>query len=329
MIGGSDASDFVVLLPTTARFVSIPMNVLSGSASWLKSSFMRQSASFAEAVLPDESGRGNTDNSINSDAPPQGMAQSLLPGETKPEAARPHLPSLCIVMGFTFITVTCFTITLPTVQQYLNVLGPPNSEGAPQWLVGLVVGLTPFGAGIMQIPISFILQRYPMRNILIAYALILIFSQLLYAAATVTNTCMTLLVARIVAGLVSGPQLLTTYVARTTDLSNRSMYMLRVAITIAAGYAAGPLLGGGLESICRRLNWNIPDAPPLGTPGPTSWDWPLAKKYLLNAATLPGWAMALLMAVELCFIACSFREPPRPCAPERAGAETSRLREAS
>ena len=39
---------------------------------------------------------------------------------------------------------------------------------------------------------------------------------------------------------------------------------------------------------------------------------PLAKAYLLNAATLPGWAMAVLMAFELCFIACCFREPPKP-----------------
>ena len=37
--------------------------------------------------------------------------------------------------------------------------------------------------------------------------------------------------------------------------------MLRVAITIAAGYAAGPLLGGGFELVCRRAGWPVPDGP--------------------------------------------------------------------
>ena len=256
-----------------------------------------------------ENGEDATNTRRGSDSSINGVDASTFlppsPGQSS-KALVPHVPSLCVVMAFTFITVTCFTITLPTVQQYLRLLGAPDT------LVGLVVGLTPFGAGAMQIPISFVLEKVTMRCILICYALILITSQILYAAAGMTGTAATLLIARTVAGMISGPQLLTTYVARTTDLTNRSKYMLRVAITVAAGYAAGPLIGGAIELFCDHLNWHIPDAPP----SPANLrDTSTLLRYLFNSATLPGWVMASLTTIELIFIVALFREPPRPGAP--------------
>ena len=202
--------------------------------------------------------------------------------------ARPPFHSFIVTLCYSVLTVTSFTVVLPTSPFYMA------SFGAPQALVGVMIGLTPIFSGLMQPFIMPLLRHVPLRKVLIGFCLTNIVASSLYALGAQSGSVATVLVSRCLAGSVGGPAIPSTYVSRSTSLRHRSRYMMLVGVGIGCGYALGPLAGVLVELVCDRAGWN---------------------ETALDTNTAPGWLMAILFALELGAICAFFVEPPRPTPP--------------
>ena len=201
--------------------------------------------------------------------------------------------SFVAVICYSVLTVTSFTVCLPTSTQYVSSFGVSDS------LAGLMVGLTPIFSGIVQLPLIPILRKYPLKQILMTGCVVNMFASVMYSLAAVSGSVATLFVARCIMGSVGGPTYASSYVMKTTGLKTRSQYMIYVGISIGIGYGLGPLTGLVVELICGAANWNAP---------------------ALDSSTAPGWLMVALYAIELVVLGAQMVEPPKP-KPKGAGSK--------
>ena len=86
--------------------------------------------------------------------------------------------SLYSVMAYTLLTVTTFTISLPTCRQAITSLG-----GTPR-LSGAVMGFMPLASGFAQLPLLLVLKRVPLRTVLLTFCVVLCASQVLLCCTT-------------------------------------------------------------------------------------------------------------------------------------------------
>ena len=234
--------------------------------------------------------------------------------------------SLYSVMAYTLLTVTTFTISLPTCRQAISSLG-----GTPL-LSGALMGFMPLASGFVQLPLLFVLKRVPLRTVLLTFCVVLCASQVLYGLAGWLGSPVALLASRAISGLVSGPQLITTYVARAVSIQQRSKVcicsmnaqrrslllaislttlllttcskvMMRVGVAFTGGYALGTLIPTALAAvqIVEHQTGTLPGAK-------------ASLLALVSPDSLPGWVIALLAAIEFVFLLYAFREPPHAAA---------------
>jgi MFS family permease len=112
----------------------------------------------------------------------------------------------------------------------------------------------------------------------------------LYALGSTTDWIGTVLIGRMISGIVGGPSYSATYVSRTTDHKTRSLYMQYVGVSIGIGYGIGPLLGSAVTEICNRAGWN---------------------SDLMNENTASGWLMAILFVIEAILLTFFLVDPRR------------------
>jgi len=129
----------------------------------------------------------------------------------------------------------------------------------------------------------------------------------IYALGDLSGSLAVVMIARCLFGIVGGPSVVSTYIARSTPPKARSLAMQHVGIGIGIGYALGPLLGVLTEAVCNAAGWTHP---------------------ALNSNTAPGWLVVFLFLVETALILVFFVEPksggpppgsggpPPPLAPE-------------
>ena len=129
---------------------------------------------------------------------------------------------------------------------------------------------------------------------MLTFCVLLIISQVIFAFAGVAGSPALLITSRALSGLVSGPQCLTSYVAKSTQPARRTAVMLRVGITIAGGYASGVLLGGLLAQF------------------PSYEDRIGHISATTSGESLVGWLVALFAVIELGLLVVYFEEPPEP-----------------
>jgi len=201
-----------------------------------------------------------------------------------PAKARPPTASFLACVAYVLCTVSAFTICIPTSTRYVNSLGGVSS------VAGVLVGLTPIASGLFQPLAVPLLCRVPLKTVLIAFCGVNMVGNIAYGLGGYSGWSGTVFIARAVLGLVGGPTYASTYVARTTGVKTRSLYMQYVGVVVGCGYGLGPLLATLVEATCSAA----------GLDG-----------VLLNANTAPGWAMALIFAFEAAFLACYMVEPPR------------------
>jgi MFS family permease len=104
-------------------------------------------------------------------------------------------------------------------------------------MAGLLVGITQIFSAFAQPFMSFFFKRYKYRSILIVCCLVNIIGCVLYALGSATNWIGTILIGRIISGIVGGTLLYSaTYVSRTTDQTTRSLYMQYMTVSIGIGY---------------------------------------------------------------------------------------------
>eukprot|EP00964_Phaeocystis_antarctica_P163968 scaffold141191_cov93-Phaeocystis_antarctica.AAC.1 len=84
------------------------------------------------------------------------------------------------------------------------------------------MGFMPLASGFVQLPLLFVLKRVPLRTVLLTFCVVLCASQVLYGLSGWLGSPVALLASRAISGLVSGPQLITTYVARAVSIQQRS-----------------------------------------------------------------------------------------------------------
>ena len=186
------------------------------------------------------------------------------PAPVDPKDATPKLSSFIVTLFYSVLTVTSFTIALPTSTQYMESFGVSDA------LVGVLVGLTPICSGLMQPVLIPVLKTVPMKRLLLLFCGVNMLANALYALGALTGWVGTVLLARCLMGTVGGPTIQSGYVVRSVGLHHRSKYMLRVGIGIAFGYAAGPLLAILIEVLCGAFGWNY---------------------TALSSDTAPGWVM--------------------------------------
>ena len=201
---------------------------------------------------------------------------------TDPTKRMPHLPSFCVVLSYSMLTVTSFTIVLPTSRAYTA------SFGAPAALVGALVGLNPFFSGLAQPFLVPVFKKLRLKTVLLAFCVVNVLASTLYALGALSDTVTTVLIARCLMGTVGGPAVCSTFVVRSTGVKVRSIAMQRVGVGIGLGYAIGPFLGVLVETVCQAAGWT---------------------HRSLNSNTAPGWVMAALFVIEMALIANIFVEP--------------------
>ena len=148
----------------------------------------------------------------------------------------------------------------------------------------------PIFSGIVQLPLIPVIQKFPLKNCLLANCVINMGASVMYALAAVSGSVATLFVARALMGSVGGPVWCTTYVVRTTGLKTRSTYMLYVGLGIGLGYGLGPLLALTVEAVCNAAEFDAP---------------------AMDSSTAPGWLMVVLFGIEMLCLGALMEEPPK------------------
>ena len=210
---------------------------------------------------------------------------ALASQETQPDPtmAEPPFASFVAVLSYSVWTVTVFTICIPTSAAYVMSLGASAS------FAGWMVGITPIFSGVVQPAIAPLVARVALKKILVVFCGVNIIGAIIYALGTQSNWLGTILFARAIQGAVGGPTYASTYVARTTGIKKRSLYMQYVGIGIGLGYGLGPILGSLVDVVCRHA----------GLEG-----------QIVNSYTAPNWLMAIVFAVEALVISYFMIEPP-------------------
>ena len=155
------------------------------------------------------------------------VVQLDTPNDTR---ERPPLGSFIVVLAYSVLTVTAFTIAIPTATSYVTSLGGSDS------LAGWLVGITPIFAGVVQPLITPLLKRFQLKTILIAWCFVNAAGASLYALGQLSNWLGTILIARGIQGAVGGPTYASSYVSRSTGPKSRTMYMQYVSVGIGLGY---------------------------------------------------------------------------------------------
>ncbi|GMI29572.1 hypothetical protein TrCOL_g1094 [Triparma columacea] len=219
--------------------------------------------------------------------------ETALSSKNKPDPAlaRPPVVSFIVVLNYSVLTVTSFTVCIPTAVQYVTSFGVPKS-----W-AGWMVGLTPIFCGFVQLGIGPLLKRFPQKKIMIIFCFVNILGACLYALGTQTGWIGTIFIARAIQGAVGGPVYASTYVAKTSGTKVRSLYMQYVGVGIGIGYGCGPLMGALIEVVCQAAGWN---------------------SKVVNSSTTPGWLMAMLFALQAVLL-WAFMVEPKVGGPPKPG----------
>jgi Na+/melibiose symporter-like transporter len=135
---------------------------------------------------------------------------------------RPPLGSLIIALACSVITVASFTIVIPTSDSYIT------SFGGSSTMAGLLVGITPIFSAFAQPFMSFFFKRYKYRSILIVCCLVNIIGCVLYALSSATNWIGTILIGRMISGIVGGPSYIPQHMFRVQPTKRRDHYICNI-----------------------------------------------------------------------------------------------------
>lgn len=111
----------------------------------------------------------------------------------------PSWSSFLTTIFYAVLTVTTFTIVLPTGPAYME------SFGVSVAFVGYSFGMTPMFSALMQPLVFLALRAYPLKRILIGFCLVNIVGSCLYSLANGTDQVATVLISRAISGAVGGP----------------------------------------------------------------------------------------------------------------------------
>jgi MFS family permease len=216
-----------------------------------------------------------------------GLTKSIAPAssDVDPASREPGLQPFIAVCLYSVLTVTGFTISIPTSERYTASFGVDNT------LAGILVGLVPIFSALMQPFVIRALGTYRFIPILYCGCVVNMAGLVLYALAPLTDNFATVLVARAIMGTAGGPAYMSTYIARTTGPKTRGKWMMRMSVAIGMGYALGPLLGLLCEVVANEAGWNYD---------------------VFDANTVPAWLMVVLFAgqVAVLFLFAEGGDPP-------------------
>lgn len=222
----------------------------------------------------------------------------------------PPIGSFSVAVFYCVLSVTQFVIVLPTSTAYMEAFGVPKE------LVGVLVGLTPFGAGLVQPFLVPLFNRVKLKTILLLWCVISSVGNTMYALGLLSGTVAVPIVARFIMGSATGLTIVSTYVVRTTGVKARTVVMQWVGLGIGIGYSAGPLLGVAVEAVCNAAGWIYPPVSNPHLANSSSTNATVDTKYIvLNGATTVGWLMLILFGIEFCLVLAFFKEPPNPKGP--------------
>lgn len=187
-----------------------------------------------------------------------------------------------------------FTVIIPTATRYIESVGGSAS------LAGLVVGTRALGTALIQPLIGVPLKKYPLKRIMLCLCGVNFAGSILYALGGLTGSVATIIVARVIQGLGSGPTWMSTYVTRTTSTDLRSTYMQYLSLSVGLGYGVGPFFGAALYALCDRRGLDL-------------------HGKVFNAYTSPGWLWALFFVVEFLLLKAFMIEPEKSKAANALG----------
>jgi len=199
------------------------------------------------------------------------------------DSREPPTSSLVVGILYSFMTCATYAVAAPTVGEYMQDLGESS-----KLVTSLAMSLSPFVSAAFCYPVIEMLNRLPLKRVMVCSAATLCFGQVVYALGGVAGSIALPLVARCITGAVSGPQLMTTYVARSVGTDRRSEVMLKAGIPIAIGTAMGPLLAAVLNVIVKTADLD---------------------SRAFNNGTMPGWGMALVVGIYAICLGLLLEEP--------------------
>jgi len=190
--------------------------------------------------------------------------------------------SFAAVYSISLINVVAFVSVVPTASEYMQ------SVGGSKDLAGILVGLQPITQGFMNIPLTALLRKTSLKNVLLLACAMWGIGSIVYALADTASSAVMLFAGRMIIGSIGGPQLGSTYVARAYDVDSRSSAMVIMTSSTALGFAVGPGIAFLLAEAFNHLPQNS----------------------VFNKMTAPALIVALISACLFVFTSLNFEEPP-------------------
>ena len=133
------------------------MHALSAHISVRNMAQQSHDAAFAERTTLGHNAEDHNSPEKRQDPDPHRDPEA--PAPVDPKDATPKLSSFLVILFYSVLTVTSFTIALPTSTQYIKFFRVSNA------LVGVLVGSTPICSGLMQPVLIPVLKTVPMKRL--------------------------------------------------------------------------------------------------------------------------------------------------------------------
>ena len=188
------------------------------------------------------------------------------------------------VIAIGFVGMIEYSLVMPTLSGFIEFLGESH----------IFYGLTVASFSLVRLVLMPVFgvwcDRRPMLEPLVASVLLGIAGNFLYGLAYGARSAWMVLLGRVLVGAgASNITVTTAYVARITEPSHRTRSMAMLNGINLLGIVVGPALNLGLNNI----------------------DWRLSDLIVFNKYSNAGFAMVVILALQLCVLLLTFEEPPK------------------
>jgi len=202
-----------------------------------------------------------------------------------------HRVSFILALGSAFFQTVVFAIVVPTVNEYVEMLG------YGRWFAGALGATAAFVPGILSPVWRRTEAKLSLKVCFTIVAISQIIGTFLWTQGLTTNSAWILLVSRIFSGVGSPGNCYASYINRGVSASEKSGASTMASVAFLSAYAVGSLIAYILTVIGQKF--------------PVSTDTNSTVYKLFNQYTYPGWVMCFLYVMYLISILTIFTEPPR------------------
>jgi MFS family permease len=188
------------------------------------------------------------------------------------------------VIAIGFVGMIEYSLVMPTLAGFISYLGESN----------IFYGLTVASFSLVRLVLMPLFgvwcDRRPMLEPLVASVLLGIAGNILYGLAYGAHSAWMVLIGRVLVGAgASNVTVTTAYVARITEPAHRTRSMAMLNGINLLGIVVGPAVNLAINNI----------------------DWRLSDLIVFNKYSNAGFAMVLILALQLVVLLLTFEEPPK------------------